>query len=241
MAVPEPETQEMDIDPALSLPPSLEDCDLEESPIPFEGDYYGDYPDGFFVDSPTLPVESPSSESSEDEEDDFLAPLQHSWEPAPRPCDTPQSPTTPIEYPQSDVPGPPLPTTEQRAAIEKNTHRNAFVVKFPSAHAGAPIPNAAPSSPAYKLYSNALRSDNGTSEANFYYPFASERDWKIARWAKLRGPGSTALDELLAIEEVSLFILTFRISASRRSTGCCTAGTPWYLSGARPHPQQGQP
>ncbi|KAL0957479.1 hypothetical protein HGRIS_001272 [Hohenbuehelia grisea] len=35
-----------------------------------------------------------------------------------------------------------------------------------------------------------------------YAPFASQIDWEIARWAKLRGPGSTALTELLKIPEV---------------------------------------
>ncbi|KAH9929368.1 uncharacterized protein B0H18DRAFT_874057 [Fomitopsis serialis] len=37
---------------------------------------------------------------------------------------------------------------------------------------------------------------------NPYAPFASRLDWEIARWAKLRGSGSTAFSDLLAIEEV---------------------------------------
>ncbi|KAI0069630.1 hypothetical protein K474DRAFT_1580419, partial [Panus rudis PR-1116 ss-1] len=32
-----------------------------------------------------------------------------------------------------------------------------------------------------------------------YTPFASHMDWAVARWAKLRGPGSTAVSELLSI------------------------------------------
>ncbi|RDX41450.1 hypothetical protein OH76DRAFT_1459168 [Lentinus brumalis] len=38
---------------------------------------------------------------------------------------------------------------------------------------------------------------------NPYAPFASRLDWQLAQWAKLRGTGSTAFTELLAIEEVA--------------------------------------
>lgn len=40
-------------------------------------------------------------------------------------------------------------------------------------------------------------------EANIWAPFASKLDWEMARWAKLRGPGSTALTELLKLDGVS--------------------------------------
>ncbi|KAF8259944.1 hypothetical protein EI94DRAFT_1706680 [Lactarius quietus] len=35
-----------------------------------------------------------------------------------------------------------------------------------------------------------------------YAPFLSKTDWEIARWAKLRGPGSTAFSELMSIEGI---------------------------------------
>lgn len=40
---------------------------------------------------------------------------------------------------------------------------------------------------------------------NTWAPFSCKLDWELARWAKMRGPGSTALSELLAIEGVSHF------------------------------------
>ena len=40
-------------------------------------------------------------------------------------------------------------------------------------------------------------------ETNPYAPFASQLDWEIAKWAKLRGPGSTAFGELMTIPGVS--------------------------------------
>jgi len=33
-------------------------------------------------------------------------------------------------------------------------------------------------------------------------PFMSRKDWEVALWAKLRGPGSTAFSDLLAIPGV---------------------------------------
>ncbi|KAJ6555069.1 hypothetical protein B0H10DRAFT_2201712 [Mycena sp. CBHHK59/15] len=37
---------------------------------------------------------------------------------------------------------------------------------------------------------------------NLYAPFASKMDWEVARWAKLRGSGSTAFTDLLKIDGV---------------------------------------
>jgi len=39
---------------------------------------------------------------------------------------------------------------------------------------------------------------------NVWAPFASKIDWEIAMWAKLRGPSSTAISELLKVEGVSV-------------------------------------
>ncbi|KAI9433254.1 hypothetical protein H4582DRAFT_2061067 [Lactarius indigo] len=38
------------------------------------------------------------------------------------------------------------------------------------------------------------------SQSNPYAPFASSLDWQIAKWAKLRGPSSTAFTEMMAID-----------------------------------------
>jgi hypothetical protein len=38
---------------------------------------------------------------------------------------------------------------------------------------------------------------------NPFTPFSSKTDWEIGRWAKLRGPGSTAFSELMSIDGVS--------------------------------------
>lgn len=41
-----------------------------------------------------------------------------------------------------------------------------------------------------------------------FYPFMSQVDHEFAHWAKTRGPSSTALDELLAIDGVCFCLLS---------------------------------
>ncbi|KAI8994099.1 hypothetical protein BD414DRAFT_513707 [Trametes punicea] len=82
------------------------------------------------------------------------------------------------------------------------------VVPYPSQHAAAPIPipsdcgksaSTLPENATYESYGATLQG----SEDNPYHPFRSRLDWEIARWAKLRGSGSTAFSDLLAIEGVA--------------------------------------
>lgn len=40
-------------------------------------------------------------------------------------------------------------------------------------------------------------------QENMYAPFSCKIDWEIAKWAKLRGPSSTAFTDLMKIEGVS--------------------------------------
>ncbi|KZT19695.1 hypothetical protein NEOLEDRAFT_1077336 [Neolentinus lepideus HHB14362 ss-1] len=72
----------------------------------------------------------------------------------------------------------------------------AATVAFPSSVAGKPIRAADASSLEYAQYAFQL----GSGSADPWAPFVSKLDWDVARWAKLHGPGSTALTELLQIE-----------------------------------------
>lgn len=72
-----------------------------------------------------------------------------------------------------------------------------FVVKF--AGAGEAL-RTHPSPVGYQRYASDLGAEeNGPTE---WAPFLTRRDWEVARWAKLRGPSSTALSELLKIDGV---------------------------------------
>ena len=66
--------------------------------------------------------------------------------------------------------------------------------KYPNHQAGAPMKKTHSSDDNYRA---AL--DNSS---NPWAPFSSRMDWEIAKWAKLRGTGSTAFSDLLAIEGV---------------------------------------
>lgn len=87
-----------------------------------------------------------------------------------------------------------------RQFIESRLRQEVFVVPYPDDAAGAPVADSDKHDPSsgYQNYHNEV-SDN---EANPYAPFQSRLDWEIARWAKLRGPGSTAFTELLSIKGV---------------------------------------
>ena len=87
--------------------------------------------------------------------------------------------------------------TEMPAPSRAQQEGAPFVEHFPSRVAGTPIPNMVPSVPGYQ----ALRDNLGPD--HIWYPFQSQRDWEFARWAKNRGPSSTAVSELLAIDGVS--------------------------------------
>lgn len=66
--------------------------------------------------------------------------------------------------------------------------------KYTSAQAGLPLTHEESRDHAYGA---AL----GCGD-NPWAPFNSQKDWELARWVKLRGPGSTAFSELLAINGV---------------------------------------
>jgi len=66
--------------------------------------------------------------------------------------------------------------------------------KYTSARAGQPLTHQESRD---HVYGAALGGGD-----NPWAPFNSKKDWEIARWAKLRGAGSTAFSELLAIDGV---------------------------------------
>jgi len=72
-------------------------------------------------------------------------------------------------------------------------------VKF-GGRAGEALP-VRPEHVGYVGYSHALGVEDAT--VSEWAPFSTRTEWELARWAKLRGPSSTALSELLKIDGVS--------------------------------------
>ena len=84
-----------------------------------------------------------------------------------------------------------------RKIMEDNLRRPITVKKY-GRGAGRAISSPENAGHGYDLYAEA-----GANSDNIYWPFISRTDWLVARWAKLRGPGSTAVSELLSIPGVS--------------------------------------
>lgn len=99
------------------------------------------------------------------------------------------------ELPPKPIPAMQTPTFSVRKIVHYNT-------AYPSSAAGTPIPGAAPHPTTDARYTHAIH-----GQTNIWAPFQSRNDWEVARWAKLRGKGSSAFNELLAIPGVRFEIL----------------------------------
>lgn len=110
----------------------------------------------------------------------------------------------------------------RRAAERRLLYQPASVKKFPYGQAGKTYNNihgvGSGQGTAYQRYQEEVA--EGPDSVNEWAPFESRVDWEIARWAKLRGPGSSALDELLAIEGVCKYISSLINQLLIPSAGC---------------------
>ncbi|KAJ6549721.1 hypothetical protein B0H19DRAFT_1211389 [Mycena capillaripes] len=89
-------------------------------------------------------------------------------------------------------------TREAHKAAEDQFHRKPIIEKYPGMSAGKPI-SSATNKTSEQMYKSALGS---STDLNPYAPFKSKMDWEIAKWAKLRGSGSTTFTDLLHIDGV---------------------------------------
>jgi hypothetical protein len=76
---------------------------------------------------------------------------------------------------------------------------------FPHGSPGTPVPGAHQGSSMY-------HSSQELFGVSCWAPFRSQCDWELARWAKMRGPSSSAVEELLAIPGVCLYLIPAIIS-----------------------------
>ncbi|KAF8269868.1 hypothetical protein EI94DRAFT_1828626 [Lactarius quietus] len=104
------------------------------------------------------------------------------------PSDHPQSVGSQPDDPVQPPPDPPEPGDSGGATI-------LVVDEFPCGEPGAAIPSEHEGS---HLYRSTLQS----FQSSLWAPFRSQCDWEIARWAKMRGPSSSAVVDLLVIPEV---------------------------------------
>ena len=94
-----------------------------------------------------------------------------------------------------------LMTPQERENMADTQWVLPVIEKFPSRQAGEAVSRN--SELGYEGYENAL---GGDTAGNPYSPFILKINWQFAKWAKLRGAGSTAVTELMGIEGVSCLI-----------------------------------
>ena len=170
------------------------------------GDIFGDFADysiadwGMDIDDEDDPI--PFSRDDQTCQDDFededlyiatMAEEELGMEPERSPQDS-ESDTDNVHIADGNA-------SRLRGGFEEGLKNDPVIVKF-GGQAGAVVKEATPSN---NQYSAELE---GGANQNLYAPFSSELDWKFARWAKLRGPGSTSVTELMAIEGVCVISLT---------------------------------
>ena len=91
-------------------------------------------------------------------------------------------------------PMPPPDDANESGTCNSEANLNVFIDCFPHGCPGAPL-----SSSEHILAFESVQNVLGDS---IWVLFRSQCDWEIARWAKMHGPTSTALTELLAIPGV---------------------------------------
>ena len=201
----EPEDVVMDV-------PGLPDFDLDDPPLLFASDHFGMYSSDDYddYDSSASRPGSPSPSTSDDSE--FSDGEGDGWEPPPESVNLDDT-ALDSHLSLGASPAIPLPsenaasTSVDRAEVEAEVAAKTHVVQYSkSALAGAPIPGAMADQDGHTRYGGGLSAgDHSTGPVRpIYWPFSSKLDWEVARWGKKRGPGSTALTELLEIDGVRL-------------------------------------
>lgn len=197
-------------DPIPNIPDPLDEPDRA---IPFDGDYFGDYSNHDFDNFDEYEggehgsfdeEEDRHQEAMEDEDTDDLDAqnfeAEGAWEAPPQtpsPAGSaPDAPDDPAANDSGEEQDAPDRSTQIRA--QEHLRAKTFKVSFPGGRAGTPVDRRRERS-AYENYQAHIDSVN----SNPYAPFVSKMDWGFARWAKARGPGSTAVSELLQMENVS--------------------------------------
>ena len=90
---------------------------------------------------------------------------------------------------------------DEVADLQGEIWGEVHVEAYPGRHAGAIHSRGIPT---MKDLENTL----GGLTSNPYSPFNSQTDWELAKWAKLRGPGSTAFTELMGVTGVRLPLIS---------------------------------
>ena len=148
-------------------------------------------------DDPQPQSPGPPEEDDEDGVVETGSDLTHQWEP---PLDHEGQSDIPM-FNDIDLEDDELYAFEDRVHAKEVLWQDPVEVPF-GGQAGAPLRNA--DQPDHNQYCDVI---NASDNPNTWHPFSSRLEWEFAQWAKMRGPGSTAVTELLNIKGVILLPL----------------------------------
>jgi hypothetical protein len=185
------------------------DSDSDTEDQPFQEDALGspkDYINDIFLGQVSAEEDEPREGDDSEDEEELVAELEPVWEP-PRegaPVDETEEELVSNINPQEE--GSELENNigSRRAAehviINEGLGVKPAVVlryseKYPSSAAGKALAHGETTDQNY-------RATFSGQDKNPWAPFSSEKDWELALWSKVRGPGSTAFSELIAIPGV---------------------------------------
>lgn len=85
----------------------------------------------------------------------------------------------------------------ERSFIEQQLRQPVVIDRFPSPAGSGNAPSEGDDNDFMRYSKHVHANDN-----NPYHPFKHQIDWDIAQWAKLHGPSSNSVSELLSIHGV---------------------------------------
>ncbi|KAG1736274.1 hypothetical protein EDD22DRAFT_959797 [Suillus occidentalis] len=176
-----------------------------DNPRPFEGDYFDTTPEDLEwpVDEEDHNNLDDGDEDEEDEGEGGVAEQEADWEPPIGSAEEPEmnDQNIPMEE-EGNVDG----QRTRRHEAELPLHHRPYVATFPLDSAGSTINSDELESEqqnGYQSYGEKMtRTHSQDGGSCVWAPFTSHIDYEVARWAKLRGQGSTAFSDLLNIEGV---------------------------------------
>jgi hypothetical protein len=176
----------------------------DQEAMPFEGDVFGgpdDYNDDDF--GQLQPGDPESADIEDDDEQEEQVNFESDWEPERLGAragslsfdEDPPSQDMDNQWSGHDDPIINASHSQEEGHIVNSHFVVRYSDKYPNRQAGAPTQKTQSGD---DIYRTALH-----DSSNPWAPFSSQMDWEIAKWAKLRGAGSTAFSDLLAIKGVS--------------------------------------
>jgi len=202
-----------------------DEMDGFQSPISLMGDAFGSplfYANDNFGQEPEEEVDAQADDKNDLDVEQQLFDLEqeNAWEPEHLQDEIGVEMEAVTHVPVNDNESEDFDTTKGRLNAESCADSHPQIIRYSDKY---PTMGAS----AIKQYTTSTDEKYTTTingEKDCWAPFSSEIDWKVARWAKLRGLGSTAFSDLLAIDGVCCLPSLLFIGLTPKLSRCAK---PW--------------